>query len=99
MRSALPVGVAAMGDREDINALGRIVDQVENPIVSDTEPVGLLTMQFLNAEGSRMLFQQQELVFDPVEETSSERVELAFSRALEDDVVAQWGRRLTRSAR
>ena len=99
MRSELAVGFAAMGDREDINALGRIVDQVENPIVSDTEPVGLLTMQFLNAEGSRMLFQQQEFVFDPVEETSTERVELAFSRALEDDVVGQWGRRLTRSAR
>jgi len=99
MRSELAVGFAAMSNRNDINASCRVVDQIEDTVVADTNTIGFLTMQLLNAERPGLLFEGQQLRLDAFKERSVEGVELFFSGALEDDVVAQWERRLTRSAR
>ena len=99
MRSELTVGFAAISNRNDVNASCRVVNQIEDTVVADPDTVDFLTMQFLNTERSGLLFEGQQLRLDAFEQRSLEGVELFFSGALEDDVVAQWGRRLTRSAR
>ena len=58
-RGALPVGFAPMRQRDHVDALGGVVDQVEDAVMAHADAIGVLTLKFLDSKGSRVLFERE----------------------------------------
>ena len=95
----LPVDLSTMRDRDDLDLLCRIVDEIENAVVTDANPVGGLPLQFLDTERSRILFEREQLGRDASDQGATEGVEFFFGGVFEENLVAHDERRADRSAR
>ncbi|GEM_PF-4270558 len=99
MAEELTVGFSSMSHGNDLDAFRGIMNQVQDPVVADTDAVGLLTVQFLNAKGSRVIFEGQELAGHPVTEGRVERIQLFLGGTLQNNLITHWGSRLARCER
>ena len=85
--------------RDDVYTTSGVIDQVQDPIVTDSDAIGFLAMQLLDTEGTRVFLKSEKLVSDPLEESTVQRVEFFFGGTFKDDVIAHDERRLRRSAK
>ena len=75
---ASAVYVASMADRVHGHASSRIIDLVENPVVTDADPVRFDPVQFLAAPRTRHAGQTGQSLDNSVVENRRETLQIAF---------------------
>ena len=88
-----------MSDGNDFDVFDRVMNHIQDSVVADTDAVGLLTVQFLDTKGSRIIFEGQELAGHPIKEGSVERIQLFLGGTLQNNLITHWGSRLDRCER
>ena len=76
-----------MSDADNLDALCHIVNHVENTMISNTNSISALSMEFLHTDRPGVGFKREQLTLDPFEERTTEHVKLMLGGPLESDLV------------
>jgi hypothetical protein len=87
----LTINLAPVTDSIDGHRLAFVINRVQRPAITDTQPIALLPLQFRDARWARIVFESQQPRGNPLAHTRRERVEFFFRRAFEQHLVGHGG--------
>lgn len=96
---SLSIGLPTMDDGCNLDSPGRIVNDIQNPVITGADSVGLLPMKLLHTDRPRILAQREQLPFKPLKQLALERIKLFLSGSLEENLITHTRTRRDRSAK